>query len=492
MKKTFALFLFLLFGGIFLTATLQHSLLAQKDQVTFLDEIKYGDSSVVEGMTATIRAGYDEQLFWTTDYIFGKTPTIHTDYRIYSTRQEERPDMDNDFYMDIDFGQPTQYSDEDLSSPLTGIQKAFQELSASTGPNETKRKKIDLSDYYDYYPLTFSLCFNGYSEYYAWDREATSENEPSANYEFLRDYFKIPVHEGDTRILEISKENGAISYSSLDYDDTTDPYYLGIYQTEADNGIYFTLDLAQSTDHEGLDSSQIAGGYGIYCIPIDRQAATAEEQISVTDLSMIYPLDPAVQILSLSTTKDQSQLILSCLETDQPAGSERMTLLFIDTKTHETVQTLYIDAIPQADGSSEVLIPYDFYCYDDFIVLSCSGSYLVVLDQSEENHYEFSFVTDVYENPVFSNYLDNPDSMGFDWNGQLLALIGNETGQLADHYLYPTCGFYVAVFDSDGLVYYSTHNSSLGRGEYPVSSNSLSLLTRRQEPALELHWNSSN
>lgn len=491
MKKTFALFLFLLFSGIFLTAGLQHSLLSQKDQVTFLDEIKYGDSSVVEGLTATVRAGYEEQLFWTTDYLFGKTPTIHTDYRIYSTRQEERPDIDNHLYIDIDFDYHTQYGDEALSPPLTGLQKAFQELSDSTGPDETKRKKIALSEYFDYYPLTFSLYFNGYSEYYAWDIEATIE-ESSANYEFLRDYFKIPVPEGDVRILEISKENGAISYSSIHYVDGIDPYYLGIYQAEADNGFYFTFDLTQSMDHERLDSSQIAGGYGIYRIPIDRQAATAEEQISVTDLSMVYPLDPAVQILGLSTTKDQSQLLLCCLEPDQPANKSRMTLHFIDTKTYETTQTLYFDAIPQADGSSEVLIPYDFYCYDDFIVLSCSGDYLVVLDQYEDKHYELAFVTDIHENPIFSNYLDNPNSMGFDWNGQLLALIGNQTKQITEHYLYPTCGFYVAVFDADGLVYYSTHNSSLGRGEYPISSDSLSLLTRRQEPALELHWDSSN
>lgn len=225
MKKTFALFLFLLFSGIFLTAGLQHSLLSQKDQVTFLDEIKYGDSSVVEGMTATVRAGYEEQLFWTTDYLFGKTPTIHTDYRIYSTRQEERPDIDNHLYIDIDFDYHTHYGDEALSPPLTGLQKAFQELSDSTGPDETKRKTIALSEYFDYYPLTFSLYFNGYSEYYAWDIEATIE-ESSANYEFLRDYFKIPVPEGDVRILEISKENGAISYSSIHYVDGIDPFLM--------------------------------------------------------------------------------------------------------------------------------------------------------------------------------------------------------------------------------------------------------------------------
>lgn len=495
MKKSLVIFAFLLLAGLGFTVYFQSSLLSEKDQVTYVDDIIYGDASEVEGLTATIRSEYGRQLYWTTTYAAGENPDVNTDYTFYSSEQNYNYEMSNYIYMNFYFQDDFELGKN--RSEFTSIGQALFDLYQETGDNETKIKKIALKDYYDYYPFEFSFIWDDYDEYWEWEEDYltkygySTEDERYQDFQYLKNFFRIPIIEDDTITLELSKENGSLDYTSVYHDENE--YYFSSYSAAADNGLYFTFVIDGQDSHNAFDDSLIPGGYGIYYIPCTSDAGVSDKA-DVQNMSMVYPLDKEDEILNFGVTADESKLILIYLENAtisdirENEAESRTVIEIIDTKTKELLQTIYLDGIPKADGSTEILIPYNIHSYDDFIAMDCSYDYLAVLALTEQDTYELAFVTNLREEGIFECYIDSQPATVMDWNGSQIAIAGRRLSNIADYYYYESCGFYLAVFDKDGLVYYSEHDSSLGRGEFPYGSETIQLLTDQEEWGLEVHW----
>lgn len=488
MKKSFAIFSLLLACCLGFAAYLHFSLLAEKENVIFEDTILYGNADTVEGLTVSIDSAYQRHQFWKTVYKAGSHPQVSSDYTFYATEQSYNYKHENTVSMSIDV--ENYYFDENESrDSYDGINLAVYDLYQETGYNETKTMTVQLKDYYDYYPLELSIVLDNIDYYWNWNTvyEGVSplESPEYADYLFLNNFFRIPIIEDDTRLLELSKSGGSLYYTSISYEDTKEPYYFQSYGAITKDAFLFTFSLNADNSGTTYDTSLIPGGYGIYRIPYETEQKTnyVKTTVNVQKLSMAYPLDKDIEILNMATTSDQSRIIL--IYTDGQDSNTKITL--IDSSTMQEIQTIILDGVPQEDGSTEILIPYNLHIYDNFIAMDCSGDYLAVLNLTKNNLYELAFVVDIHENPVFTYNIWSSYETAMTWNGEQIVLVGN-TEKNIDVYSHTEYGsFYLAVFDKNGLVYFSEHKSSLDRASYPfgfLSGNNY----YESDLALKVNW----
>ncbi|MEM5767797.1 MAG: hypothetical protein AAGU32_05850, partial [Bacillota bacterium] len=212
-----------------------------------------------------------------------------------------------------------------------------------------------------------------------------------------------------------------------------------------DDACYFTFN-SRTTNGNLVDTSLIPGGYGIYCLPYS--AGEPEDGgTQMGELSMVYPLDPTVRQVKLYTNPEQTKLLLLTLED----GKCVLTVIGIDTM--QPLQRLEL-AEPGEDGGI-----WDVFNYGAFMALSLSDNRLVVVSLTDEDEYVLSISTELTdpENPLY--YLRYDSVMA--WYGGRLAV---SNALMNDMDRNKTCGFYLAVYDKSGLLYYGEYASSLDAG----------------------------
>jgi hypothetical protein len=288
----------------------------------------------------------------------------------------------------------------------------------------------------------------------------------------LEKFFRIPIIEDDTRMISI-QSFGKDDFSTYISDSNTHPsYYFTNYGAVTEDALFFTFTVDDSLGNGNgmskLDFSHIPGGYGIYRIPYTTKETghRASHHINGDAVSMVYPLDPSISLFSFTTNKDRTRLFLSYQDKNTPAATTEFAV--IDAKTMETLQIVHLKGISKEDGSTETMIPYDYCIEEDYVIIHCSTDYLVVLELQDSGLYEHKFTVNIHENPVFEYYLDIPWCTAVSWNGEKLAVAGSNNRDLGTNRYSLSCGFYLALFDENGLLYYSEHDSSLDQGPSPM------------------------
>ena len=100
------------------------------------------------------------------------------------------------------------------------------------------------------------------------------------------------------------------------------------------------------------------------------------------------------------------------------------------------------------------------YMGDDFIVLETVED-VVVLSVDENGNYQKEIVCDIkyLQEETSVDYLDF-SYLDFDWDGEKLIFAGSLNDSTSYRY-YQSCGFYLAAYDKNGLIYYGEYVSSL-------------------------------
>ena len=505
MKKSLILFTFLLAGSLGFLVFFQTSLLKEKDNVTFQDEILFGDAKDAEGITVDIRTEYSRQLFWDTTYKAGQTPAVSTDFTFYNTDQRTSHATYEGVSMDVVLD-TYNFAPEKARSELEGIDQAFHDLYHDNSPvlsqessanDNTKVKVIKLKDYYDYYPFYMGISLNGYEKSWNWNELAFEEmykdfDKTSVDYEeyeFLKEYFRIPIIEDDTRTIQLDMYYD--NYSMMVSHSNEPEYYFASYSTVTEDALYFLFTFFSNEKDVNWDSSLLPDGYGIYRIPYETTAIEGsiypKQTVDVKALDMAYPLDKNIEVFHFTTTEDKSKLILTYQDSNTPDACTQIAI--IDAKTMETLQIINLEGIEKPDGSTEIMIPYTIHIYDDFIAIYCSSDYLAVLDLEPSGLYSLDCIIDIHKNPVFDYYVDTRGITVMDRKDDKIAVTGLKTNNFDGHYYSESCGFYLAIFDRDGLVYYSEHDSSLDRGQYPYQNQTVEPLSYyNNEKPLAILW----
>ena len=74
MKKSFLMFVLLFLLAVGGTVTAQALLLERKDAVEITENVRYGDKSIVDGVTVYRNTKYDSHIQWKTVYQVKETP----------------------------------------------------------------------------------------------------------------------------------------------------------------------------------------------------------------------------------------------------------------------------------------------------------------------------------------------------------------------------------------------------------------------------------
>ena len=452
MKKIYALViaLIILTGSAF--SVIGYSVNRERDRVKITENILYGNKEEASGLKIVNRNHLNFRLFWETEYKIGKENSYKTNFN-YTPKQivlsggAEREGVT--CYNNIDSGF---YHDTPIEKQ-TGIGKAFKELYDSVGPDETKYKTVYLSDYYDYYPIgvSFDLPHAYWEEPYFTTKDSPNSTKYVAKK--FAEFFKIPVKEDDKVTIDISKDSDGESFSrGIDFTQSFD-FYTTSAVAEKRNRCFFSIcnfrNVGGSSEKDYIDTSLIPGGYGIYAFYYTGGDSGERTGIMADTLQTVYKLDKETSVFDLGISYDKTKLLMYTHEEDVSY------LSVIDVDTMKLLQKIKI-------GDSSV---HSIHEYDDFIVAESEFEITVISSENQKYKTEYTVAKAYVTNDKFQD-LWFTDCMDYK-NGKLVA-VGNYVNE-DDGFGYEKCGFFVSVYNENGLSYYAEYENSLDtniKGDY--------------------------
>ncbi|MBR5317791.1 MAG: hypothetical protein IKU39_07860 [Lachnospiraceae bacterium] len=474
MRKSLALFLVLLVFVIGGTCYVSADLLKEKDNVQITETVVLGDKSAVEGVTVERNVKYDRYIRWNTTYVVGEEPKCDT---VYTFDEQGRLREEGNYrYSGLELYTNVIRAFDDASEKaedLTGVDRAMKELFDETEPGQENSKIIDLKDYLDFYEYEITIDLPGPLSHHFINKEEIEESlaryADNDNYmetlkeelhmvEVLTGFFKIPVIDNHLYEIAVSKDsegnlygwsygcaNGGGSSGNVSMGSTltdSDSFNMWTISVFTENMCYFTFH--PYTDNEQLiDTSYIPGGFGIYQLPFDKENG----KIDVDNLKMVYALNPTEDILNLHYDEKRNTILLLG---HKDAGTGYQMTVF-DADTMEVKQEIAYSDVGYSSG---------IYIGEDFIVLEAADE-VVVLSVDNEGRYQKEITCNVKHliEETSVAYLDF-SYMDFDWYGEKLIFAGPLNDSTSYRY-YQSCGFYLAAYDKNGLIYYGEYVSSL-------------------------------
>ena len=350
--------------------------------VVYTQQILSGDPAAAAGITLQHKVQHRNYLHWDTVLTFGEDGyTTDTTFTYTPDRTWEESAYEHEgVMMWLDAS-----ADYNLDIPRElheGFDLVMYDLYMETAKGETKSRTVRLSDCYEYYPIDFQVDLPGH-HFYSDERIYWYSNADDAYNaawkrvdDGFREFFRIPSCTDEEYGLYLTKStDGGMHYSSglTDAAAEAEQYYVSSYAVSDETGIWFTFS-THTTEGNVVDTSLIPGGYGIYYLPIREVEVSVApcDGIMTEELRCIYPMDPAVEVKSLSRASDGSLLV--SYETDD--GS--LWVDVVDPKSGAQRQTMKLCA-PLEDAEIWV----NPLKGDNCIVYFVSADRVIVLEEAD-------------------------------------------------------------------------------------------------------------
>jgi len=415
---------------------------AEKAAVSIEETVIYGDKSVAQGISLKIRTHCNYRLFWDTHYTVGESPEISTDFSF--SQAEQMPSRNIPYagiYFDGTFNGYGAGSSGAVGLDMTNEAVPVRDVASRAAPGETRTEVVRLSDYYQFYPIQVEF-----------DRPSGFAVNADTQ-KLFADYFRVPIYPEHQVEISIEKD-GAGEVRSLSLSTSKDSgVFLETPSVVTDNGCFFTFS-CRTAGGKLLDTSFIAGGYGIYHFPLHNQRDD-DRTLDIDELQMVYPIDAEVaEAVDLRTNADQSKLFLVTRESDG------YMLTVIDAQTMAQLQKLAV--LPAAGDSGFGCL----HIYEDFLVPVLGDGRFALLAASAEGVYQTQFAADFGSSQELRYIFSRDVSM--DYDGERLAVAAFQNGWFAPK---NNCGFYLAVYDRTGLMYAGNYEHNLDRSliEHPLT-----------------------
>lgn len=473
MRKTLVFFLVLALVcgcGVLFAA---RAVSAPRADVTFREEIVSGDPAAAAGLEAVYDVRMKDHLIWDSTLRFsGNDYTYDTDFRYVPRGEETDPQPTYNGVM-IDLISDAWITGGDMDVNPYGYGAAFRQLLDETEPGSTGTKVIRIADYYEEYPLRFSVDLPSitFSDMDDADEEARYPEPMARTCRALREFFRIPTLPDEYLELDVDKNvDGTCSSRGLSSVEKGDAFWLNAESVLTEDGCYFWFS-NRTRNSRTVDTSRIPGGYGVYLLPLveSQWSDWAEGMLPDPDgLRVFYPVDPAAEILHAGLSKDETRLLLYTRE----AG--KYMLRVIALSSGELLQELTIGTCGAEDEWLNIFELPDFICLQ-------SDSTLYVLTEREDIQYQIALQCPLAGADDLWFTTRGANTMAFD--GTRLAIAGPNTRYAAydggtvykqlsdgaevtlypneDLYSYDSCGLYLLVFDASGLIYRGVYYSSL-------------------------------
>jgi len=451
-----------------------------RDEVSFTENVLYGDVREADGLKVNVRAMMGYGLFWDTACTFGEVPSAETEFTFSNVTNSvlysntSRPYTGVEVWLNVNFGTSSSSPIDDRLMNDEPLGKVFIDV-ASRAPDgefeeivppvrdglfssaqvahvgaddDSYTETIDLSDYFEYYP--FEVQFDMPFMRYRWidrypDKDTVSDIEQYVNHsgtllgKAVAEFFKVRVPENDLYDVRIEKNaSGGIMAANIAPHEPGNNHNLWSVGTLTDHACVFSFGGDYNVDLP--DFSETDGGYGIYALPYARTDDPQLVEIDPKNLRNVYPLDTDVQLQNIRVSEDSKRLMIVTVE------DETVFLTVLDAETYA-----FIDKVEVMPLESGEYMGGTFY-EDDFAVFFDAAQRFAVLGYDGDT-YRRVLTGDA------SNVSRILDTTAFEWDGEKLYVVS----KLFDYavYDYDSCGFALSVYSSAGLVYSGEYVSSL-------------------------------
>lgn len=339
MKKGLCIFILTVTAGLCSILLVFRAVDSGKGNIAVTETVLAGDVEAAEGILVEIGTHWEKHLLWDTEYQPGCVQEAASSFDFSS--QEIKWDYSNPRAWSSSFtssgevgsyrNRSTAYVDMDVISTdfgtALGVNAAtgnitygdidiehlpwprlLQAAADQTAAGETRTVNLRLRDYYDYYPLTFSVVDGDRRIYYEsfWNDYAT-------------EYFKFLIPEDEKFQVTIRKnqEGGILE---LKCSSTGDGYYPVEISAAGDTGYYFTFYLdGRNKDFEEIQR-EFGGRYAVYWLPLAQEGKTfradieqmqAAAQLPEGAIPVTMQLGREGQILYLLVLQKERYLLLA-------------------------------------------------------------------------------------------------------------------------------------------------------------------------------------
>lgn len=459
-----------------------NSISSASDDVEYSSEVIYGNASAAEGVSADFWIEFNYNSYWNVNCNFGTDTETSSKFYPTSPFGEDSDSYvhykDADYKINLDTGYYSElYVDNsDISIPgeCNVLGEAIEDLAAEILPGETKSKDIYLKDYFDFYRLRVQakVPYNDLLGYHSihecghlFSSEAAAESwlaslDPDSDQAIaqqLQSFFRIPVLPEDKLMITVTRgQNGAVADSSFGLPVTEHE------SAELDSGFCVMTDEAFYFTFQGhgskgtcFDFSYVPGGYGIYRIPY-----SADSGLDASQISMVYGLDPAVQILEMDYDADSDLILL------QYATTEKYVLdqiyvpdLVAGAAAGGAAETCVVNL--DNVTSEELLDSFNWTCIEsENQLLARLKNQLILLTKNSDGMYDVEFDI-LLPDEDGSNYAWPYDYDVISYDGEKLVCVSNaHVGYSKLHKETDPAAFSLAVYDKSGIAYYGIYASN--------------------------------
>ena len=460
MRKTLALLLAAVLPLIGAAAVLGAQLVLRdrEDAVTVEEEVLFGTPEAAGNLQAVVGTYCGDNLSWQTRFSPGETEEADVRFA-FVDEFTYKWDWSSDrlFVVDFcsaDFGMSWYDRAEDQAWWENLEQSRYLYLPAKdvadrTGPGEVRTETLDLSDYYDIYPLCLSVDSMALEAYFS---DAISGTEK------ITEVFSFPVLPGTMVEVTVSRDEAG-TLSSINSSGSS--YFPSITAAYADkNCAYLYFD-----ETPDLDTSEIAGGYGIYRVDYHPEDTTVfytsdsyavySDALSIDRISTVLPVEGTIrQVLPVN---DGRQLLVLW------ERSGMLHLSVLERGSDRLLQQLDLLPVTADLGLGET----EFFG-DALLLRLCDGTVAVVAPG--EDGYEMvlsASLTDAALAPYFS---DGARSEQARWDGSVAAYDGERLALLYRLDITVISQLGLLVLNTDGTPAFAAryyHSGNDDRGGIP-------------------------
>lgn len=456
MRKALTLFTALFLVLICLFSTVFVTVNAQKDKVTVTESYIYGDKSLAEGVTVHFDSKYENNLQWLTDYTIGKEPKAETEFRFYRMGMPSKDTVHRDISIYTAFNYSTTSTDEiDLAG--SGITKAYRELEETAEPYKEAKKRIMLTDYYEYYPLEIDISF---SDKYYLNSNVWADSHSAYDKAVIKkfnSFFKIPIVKGSALDISIYLDNNrnVIQRSSAEAD-TGNNFGMYVKNVNTDSKSFFTF-INRTESGKIADTSLIDGGYGVYCLPFSETENSVIFEFD--NFKNVFPVNEENEIYEMSLNDNNTELYIMTKE------DKNSVLTIIDTQTYKEKERITV-----SEGKNRYSFIYQIS--DSFILFSSydekeGQDYYTVISRDKDGRLKKEMTVPVVINANTDSQIGSYYNSTFataQWDGEKLYICNELQDYITDETKMINCGFMFSVYDRKALRFYGEYSTSLTTG----------------------------
>ncbi len=465
MKKVLAITAILFILSITTLITFSAVVNSNKDTVTITEKIYVGEKEIAEGISILSSTHYGNQLFWNTKYTVGENTQPETEYSFFNSAQTIENnttyyyfEMNTDIRYGCDFNTPAEEQ--------VGLSRIYKELYDKCKVGERIEETVYLKDVYEYYPIRLDINIpniywtgndyeNIYHDEYGQEKYVLDK---------FREFFRIPVFEEHKINIGIGRDANGISIHSGTAEGSEE-YDFFFYSVSAhtDDTVFFTI-RNKTSYGKYADFSLVPGGYGIYSFKYEYKDILHYTGIQVETLQNVYLLDVDFQVNHMEISDNGKYLIVIGIKNNDTI------LKVIEIKTMSLVREIVIeDRIAYNFKLLRNTASGDYYhvlenikSENDFMIILFSEEFALIKPANDGNYTlefiapQMNYIDEKY------NFMDYSSKMVFDGNRFIIV-----DSIYDDELQTELCGFYIAIYDETGLIYYAEYESSLDINSKP-------------------------